>query len=164
MTRFPSDPHLPPLDAPKDDPPAVRFAPTPFKWCDPARFPRRQFAYGRHYARRFVGVTAATTKTGKTSMSLVEAVAMASGRNVLGVMPSRPMKVWYWNGEDPREEIERRILAICLHYAVDPKDVEGNLFIDSGRDTEIIVAVQTQKGIIVSTPVEAALTAALVDG
>lgn len=89
---------------------------------------------------------------------------MASGRNVLGVMPSRPMKVWYWNGEDPREEIERRILAICPHYAVDPKDVEGNLFIDSGRDTEIIVAVQTQKGIIVSTPVEAALTAALVDG
>jgi hypothetical protein len=164
MTTFPSELDAPPPDAPDDESPATVFRPTPFRWRDPKAFPRRQFVYGRHYARRFVSVTAATTKTGKTSLSLVEAVAMSSGRNLLGVKPSRPMKVWYWNGEDPREEIERRVLAICLQYVVDRKDIERNLFIDSGRETEIIVATQAQKGIVVSTPVEAALTAALVDG
>ena len=124
--------------------PPVKFTPTPFKWRDPSTFPRRQFVYGRHYARQFLSVTAAPTKVGKSSLGLVEAVAMASGRNLLGVEPVRPMRVWYWNGEDPQEELERRVLAICLHYSIDRDEVEKNLFLDSGRDTEIIIATQTR--------------------
>ena len=148
------------FDAPNDDPPAVVFRPTQFKWRNPETFPRRQFAYGRHYARRFVSATIATTKTGKTTLTLVEAVAMASGRNLLGVEPGRPMKVWCFNGEDPREEIERRVTGICLHCRIDRKEIEGNLFIDSGRDTEIIVATQTRNEIAVSAQMEAALNKA----
>jgi AAA domain len=89
---------------------------------------------------------------------------MATGRDLLGVEPIRPMRVWYWNGEDPQEELERRVLAICRHYDVDRRAVEENLFLDSGRDTEIIVATQTRTGAVIATPVEAALTAALTDG
>jgi hypothetical protein len=37
---------------------AAAFKPTPFRWRDPATFPRRQFIYGRHYIRRFLSVTA----------------------------------------------------------------------------------------------------------
>ena len=142
----------------------VKFTPTPFTWRDPSTFPRRQFVYGRHYARKFLSVTAAPTKVGKSSLDLVEAVAMASGQNLLGAAPVRPMRVWYWNGEDPQEELERRVLAICLHYGVDRREVEGSLFLDSGRDTEIIVATQTKTGAVIATPVEDALTAALIDG
>ena len=143
---------------------AIKFTPTPFKWRDPSTFPRRQFVYGRHYAREYLSVTAAQTKVGKSSLVLVEAVAMASGRNLLGVEPNRPMRVWYWNGEDPQEELERRVLAICLHYGIDRAEIEKNLFLDSGRDTEIIVATQTKTGANITTPVEHALTAALIDG
>ena len=92
--------------------PPIKFTPTPFKWRDPSIFPRRQFVYGRHYARQFLSVTAAQTKVGKSSLGLVEGVAMATGQNLLGVEPVRPMRVWYWNGEDPQEELERRVLAI----------------------------------------------------
>ena len=145
-------------------PAPIKFTPTPFKWRDPSTFPRRQFVYGRHYARQFLSVTAAQTKVGKSSLGLVEAVAMAAGRNLLGVDPVRPMRVWYWNGEDPQEELERRVLAICLHYDIDRREVEKNLFLDSGRDTEIIVATQTKTGAVIATPVEDALTAALIDG
>ena len=102
----------------------IKFTPTPFTWRDPSTFPRRQFVYGRHYARQFLSVTAAQTKVGKSSLGLVEAVAMAAGRNLLGIEPIRPMRVWYWNGEDPQEELERRVLAICLHYGVDRRAVE----------------------------------------
>ena len=138
--------------------------PTPFTWRDPSTFPRRQFVYGRHYARQFLSVTAAQTKVGKSSLCLVEAVAMAAERDLLGVKPVRPMRVWYWNGEDPQEEIERRVLAICLHYGIDRGELEKNLFLDSGRDTEIIVATQTKTSAVIATPVEDALTAALIDG
>jgi hypothetical protein len=132
-------------------PPPIKFTPTPFIWRD-------------HYARQFLSVTAAQTKIGKSSLGLVEGVAMATGQNLLGVEPVRPMRVWYWNGEDPQEELERRALAICLHYDVDRREVEKNLFLDSGRDTEIIVATQTKTGAVIATPVETALTAALIDG
>jgi hypothetical protein len=142
----------------------IKFTPTPFTWREPSTFPRRQFVYGRHYARQFLSVTAAQTKIGKSSLGLVESVAIVTGRNLLGVEPVRPMRVWYWNGEDPQEELERRVLAICRHYGVDRRAVEENLFLDSGRDTEIIVATQTKTGAVIATPVEAALTAALIDG
>jgi AAA domain len=145
-------------------PQIIKFAPTPFAWRDPSTFPRRQFVYGRHYARKFLSVTAAQTKVGKSSLVLVEATAMASGRNLLGVREREPLRVWYWNGEDPREEIERRILAICLHYDIDPQVVEKNLCIDSGRDTEIIIATQTKTGAVIASPVEDALTTALKNG
>ncbi len=156
-SRFDAEP-----EAPADlDVPPVSFAPTPFRWREPSTFPRRAFVYGRHYARQYLGVTAAQTKVGKSSLVLGEAVAMASRRNLLGVEPDRKLRVWYWNGEDPREEIERRVLAICQHYGVDHHDVEQNLCIDSGRDTEIIIASQTKTRAVIATPVEDALTAAL---
>jgi hypothetical protein len=142
----------------------IKFRPTPFTWRDPSTFPRRQFVYGSHYVRKFLSVTAAPTKVGKSSLDLVESVAMASGRGLLGIKPVRPMRVWYWNGEDPQEELERRAIAICLHYGVDWREVEKNLFLDSGRDTEIIVATQTKTGAVIATPVEAALISALIDG
>ena len=43
----------PRAEAPKTDEvkEPVKFTPTPFKWRDPSTFPRRQFVYGRHYAR-----------------------------------------------------------------------------------------------------------------
>ncbi len=142
----------------------VRFTPTPFRWRDPSTFPRRQFVYGRHYARQYLSLTAAPTKVGKSSLCLAEAVAMASGLNLLGVEPAAPMRVWYWNGEDPQEELERRVLAICLHYSIDRSKIEDSLFLDSGRDTEIIVATQTKTGARIAVPVEDALNAALKEG
>jgi hypothetical protein len=116
--------------------------------------PRREFVCGRDYAGQFLSVTAAPTKVGKSSKSLVEAVAMAAGRNLLGVEPVRPMRDWYWNGEDPQEELERRVLAICLHYGIDRVELEKNLFLDSGRDTEIIIATQTRMGAVIAIPVK----------
>ena len=63
------------------------------------------------------------------------------------------MNVWYWNGEDPAEEIERRIAAIMIYYRVDPREIEGRLFIDSGRETKIVIASKTRSGVVIATPV-----------
>jgi hypothetical protein len=72
-------------------------------------------------------------------------------------MPPRQIRTWYWNGEDPLEEIERRIAAACLHYGIAAEDIGDRLFINSGRETEIVIASQAKNGITIAVPVVAAL-------
>ena len=88
---------------------------------------------------------------------------MASGKPLLGVHFKGPLKVWYWNGEDPLEEIERRALAICKYYRLDHEAVRGNLFLDSGRQMKIIVAEVVRGGFKIAVPIKNALVKAIVD-
>ena len=92
---------------------------------DPATLPPRAWLYGRHYQRRTVGVTASPGGSGKTSLVMVEAVAMATIRNLLGEQPPERLRVWYHNGEDSRDELNRRLLAICQHYKIPQEELVG---------------------------------------
>jgi RecA-family ATPase len=91
---------------------------------------------------------------GKSSKSLVEAVAMATGLDLLGVgwKPEKPLRVWYWCGEDPREEIERRVAAILLYYQINPVLLGDRLFIDSGRQKRIYIAREERGSMIIAVP------------
>lgn len=135
----------------------------PFVWRDPKTFPRRQWLYGRHLIRKFLSCTIAPGGVGKTNLVLVEAVAMASGRPLLG-MPVRggPHRVWVINLEDPLEELERRVVAICIHFGIDPSEIEGRLLLNSGRDTNVVVATTTKGGTQIAEPVVAALRAEII--
>src|SRR5262249_21140314 len=95
------------------------FTPTPFVWRHPAVIPRRPFLYGRHLIRGFLSRTVARAGTGKTSLTIADAVAMASGRNLVGAAPAGPLNVWIINLEDPLEEADRRIHATLAHYGID---------------------------------------------
>ena len=137
----------------------VAIKATPFVWRDPKTFPRRQWVYGHHLIRRFLSTTVAPGAVGKSSLTMVEAVALATGRALLGTHPSGGRhKVWLWNGEDPLEEMERRVAAICLHYGIERAELEGQLFLNSGRDTEIVIATTTRNGTVIARPVIDAMT------
>ena len=112
----------------------------PFEPIDEATLPAREWLYGRHYQRRVVSITAAAGGTGKTTLDMVEAVAMATGRNLLGVQPEEVVRVWYHNGEDPRDEIDRRLVAICKYYDIPQADLQGRLWITSGTEFPLKVA------------------------
>jgi hypothetical protein len=139
----------------------VVITPSSFRPCDPATFPRRQFLYGRHYMRKYLSTTIAPGDVGKTALVLVEAIAMATGRPLLKVLPKGLSKVWYWNGEDPLEEIERRVLAICKHYDVDHAELVDRLFLNSGREMKLTVAETGDRGFKIVVPVKEALTEAI---
>jgi len=128
-----------------------------FAWADPASLPCREWLYGGHYIRRFLSVTVAPGGVGKSSLAIAEALAMTSGRALLGVVPHSRHRVWLWNGEDPQEELQRRVMAAMKHYCLEPRDVEGGLFIDSGRSMPIIVAHQMRDGVTIAVPVVDAL-------
>lgn len=135
---------------------------TPYVWRPASAIPPRQWLYGRHYIRKFVSGTLAPGGFGKSSHELVEAVAMATGRDLLGVKLREPLRVWYWNGEDPLDEIERKVAAICLHYGITEDDLGGRLFINSGRDHPIIIAQETRDGLVMGDAVLEQLKATII--
>lgn len=152
-------PGFPAIEPEPSDPAAL--APTPWRWVDPRAIPPRAFLYGKHYIRKFVSAGFGAPGGGKSSKRIAEAVAMASGRPLLGVTPVQKLKVWYWNGEDPAEETTRRVAALCLHYGIDLGELEGFLFTDSGRDMPIIIAEQDRTGTKIAVPVVEGLKAGI---
>src|SRR5262249_59097368 len=90
-------------------PPPKRFSIRPFAPFDLATLPPRAWLYGRHYQRRTVSATIAPGGFGKTSLCMVEAVAMGTARNLLGEQPGERFRVWGHHGENNLEELQRRI-------------------------------------------------------
>lgn len=65
----------------------------PFVWRDPSTMPRRDWLYGRHLIRKFVSATFAPGGVGKSALALAEAMAMASGKPLLGPRPRGRLRV-----------------------------------------------------------------------
>ncbi|MDI1347113.1 MAG: AAA family ATPase [Pseudolabrys sp.] len=137
------------------------ITPTPYGWRDPRTIPPREWLYDRHYIRRYVTCTVGAGGMGKSSLDLVEAVAQASGRPLLGAPVRRPLRVWYWNGEDPIDELTRRVAAIMLHYEITESDIGGRLYLDSGRDKPLNLASPGPRGPLIDDEMVAHLGSAL---
>jgi RecA-family ATPase len=120
--------------------PAVPFVLRPFVPFDPAALPPRQFLFGKHYQRRTTGGTVAPGGTGKSSLEMVEGVSMATGRNLLGEEPRERVRVWYHNGEDNMDELNRRLAAICQYYDIPLEELPGWFFMTSGNEVPLRVA------------------------
>ncbi|WP_245272480.1 bifunctional DNA primase/polymerase [Mesorhizobium sp. LSHC414A00] len=133
-----------------DSPP---IAATPYEWKDPSTLPRREFAFGNHYIRKYVSVTVSPGGLGKTSNSIVETLSMTSGKILTGTKPDTRLRVWLFNAEDPRDEMERRIQAAAKHYNLGPKDINGHMFLDTGREQELVVAIDDKRGVKIQVPI-----------
>lgn len=113
---------------------------------DPATLPPRRWIYGRHLIRQFVSVTVAPGGVGKSSLLIGDALAMASGKPIMGQMVPAPLRVWLWNLEDPIEELKRRIAAAMQHHGLSWSDLGGRLYLDSGRDQGLCTAITGRSG------------------
>jgi RecA-family ATPase len=127
-------------DSPPEKPKRQVLVLRPFVPFDVATLPPRSWLYGRHYQRRTVSLTAGPGGMGKSSNDMVEAIAMATARNLLGEQPEQRLRIWYHNGEDPREEINRRLAAICQHYKIPQEELPGYLWTTSGTEFPLRVA------------------------
>lgn len=137
---------------------------TPYSWPECSSIPPREWLYGHHLIRGFVSVTGSPGGVGKSSLLFAEAASMVSGRALLhGVAPVEPLNVWIWNGEDPIVELNRRVAATMKHFGIKPQDCEGRLFVDSGRDTKIVIAETTKSGTTIIRPVVKAIKATIAE-
>jgi RecA-family ATPase len=125
--------------------PKSPFILLPLNPFEPTELPQRKFLFGKHYQRGTVSGTVAPGGTGKSSLEMVEFVSMASGIDLLNdkqPLDGGPLRVWYHNGEDPMDELKRRLSAICQHYDISLKDLltSGNFFMTSGNEVPLRVA------------------------
>ena len=131
-----------------------------FEWIDGATIPKREWLYGGHHIRRYLSATFATGGVGKSSLTVAEALAMVSGKPLLGVTPTARLRVWLWNGEDPFDELQRKVMAAAEHYGLNAGDLAG-LFVDSGRQMRLQIATQFNGRIEIATPLVDAVIATL---
>ena len=164
----PEDDRFAPMDAYGEEftepvqPETPVLHPTPFRWKDPLSIPPRPWVYGRHMIRKQVSVTVAPGGVGKSSLTIVEALALATGRQLLGEWVDRePVSVWLYNLEDPREEMERRIIGAMMHHGIRPDDIGDRLHIDSGRERTLCTAVEIRGEVTIVKPELAALEDAI---
>lgn len=141
------------------------LSPTPFVWREPSTIPPRPWVYGRHMIRKQVSLTVAPGGVGKSSLTLVEALCLASGRTLLDewVEPIG-LRVWVYNLEDPRDEMDRRVIGAMIFHGVKPEEVEGKLFLDTGRERPLCTAVDIRGEVTIVKPEIDALEAASSSG
>jgi hypothetical protein len=131
-----------------------RFKATPYVWLSPEAIPRREWLYSNHLIRGYVSATVAAGGVGKSALKISEALAMVSGKDLLGAgIRNAPLRVWLWNLEDPRDELQRRIQAAAKYFDLQADDVSGRLFVDTGREQECVIAETTRSGAIIRRPV-----------
>jgi RecA-family ATPase len=134
-----------------DAPEAAPDWPTLYDMFDEASIEPRRWIYAHHYLRSFVSVLASAGGIGKTSLQIVEALAIVTGRPLLGEEVKERTNVWLVNLEDPLSEIQRRVLAAMRHYGIKPAEVEGRLFVNAGRDFSLKFGIQTREGVLPNT-------------
>jgi hypothetical protein len=131
-----------------DAPESAPDWPTLYDMFDEASIEPRRWIYASHYLRSFVSVLASAGGIGKTSLQIVEALAIVTGRPLLGEEVKERTNVWLVNLEDPLEEMQRRVLAAMRHYGIKPEDVRGRLFVNAGRDFSLKFGIQTRDGVL----------------
>ena len=147
---------------PQPKAPAVIIRPTPYSGRAGKDIDPRDWLYGRYYIRRFLTMTAASSGVGKSRLIMGEAVAMASLQPFLGhsIYSEAPLRQWYYNGEDPLDELDRGFAAINQQFNIDPNDYKANLFVDSGRTLPIKIAtMEDGKGTIIEPVVKQVIEA-----
>ncbi|TWI35294.1 AAA domain-containing protein [Mesorhizobium tianshanense] len=89
-----------------------------------AKLPPREFLLGDAYCKRFLSSYLATGGTGKTSLVISQALAMASGRPLTGEHVYGRYNVVLVCFEDDADELDRRVGAAMQHHKVKPEDIQ----------------------------------------
>lgn len=133
--------------------PGETFPASPLDWDAMVAVPPREWVYGHFLIKRFISVLGAPGGTGKTAYAFAVGLCIATGVEFLGEPVHEPGNIWIYNLEDPKDELYRRFNAAVRRYGVSRSEIEGRVFLDSGRDRELVIAKSTRDGGIVVSPV-----------
>lgn len=114
----------------------------PVGLLEPSKRPPRDWLVRHRLMRKHSTVTAAAPGVGKSTLTIEEAVSLASGMDFLGFGIDRPRKVAVINNEETRDELERRIEATCVRFEVPFPSIAENLYLHSGVDAEKFVVAR----------------------
>lgn len=138
-------------------PPSVREAVLPLalrpaRLPAPEQIPPRQWLYGRVLIRGYITVLVAPGGVGKTAWTMGCACSLAIGRRLTDDWVYQKSRVLVCTLEDPEEEFDRRLAAVRLHYGIPDADLDGQVYVVSGRDRRLLVAALSEDGFTVCYP------------
>lgn len=97
--------------------------------------PPREWLLGKRYISKFVTATVSPGGGSKSTLIMQEALSIATGKNICGEEIKVVAPVWISNNEDPIDEVQRRLAAICMHHKLDPVEDTKNVFL-SGKELQ----------------------------
>ena len=148
----PDDP-VPVFEPPSGEGRAERSAivARPYQWIDAPKLPVRPWIYGNLFLRGTLSVVSGPGGVGKTAWMATTALALASGKPILGEkIWGGPKKVWLLNLEDPSDELSRSIQAAAKRHGIRPDEIAGNLFVNAGimgGDLKIATIIGNRAGV-----------------
>lgn len=114
-----------------------------FHWVDPTTIKPRRWIMYPDYVGGHISILAAKGGTGKSSLAVVEALSIATGRNLLHPTDLRRQprraRVLYVNLEDDDEEMKRRVVAAMKHYGLTDENIDDRLLVAAGRDIPLVM-------------------------
>lgn len=124
----------------------------PLALPDLMSIPKRRFVYDRSYQRGTITVTAGEGGSGKSALHVVEALCIATGRDLLETgKPIERTRVWLVALEDDETEMHRRIGAAIMHFKLDRREIGGWLFLTTRQNApDFLIAMSDKSGTLVS--------------
>jgi hypothetical protein len=110
--------------------------------------PPRAWAYGSFLLFGSASVIGAVDGGGKGALATVIALAMITGRPLLGERVWRTGPVAIITYEDDEPEWRRRIAAACLHYSIDYKSVIGSFYFIHRPGSRVCFVAQERDGYV----------------
>lgn len=121
------------------------------------KLPLRKYIIKKWMQRGYITGVYAPGGVGKSIFTIVMAISIASGKNLLGLGIKERTNVLILNNEDENDELVRRIGAIMTHYGVTDADVKGRLHYISGYSNPHVLARKVERKTLITsvTTVEA---------
>lgn len=127
----------------------------PFRWRSPDTIPERGWLLGRWLLRGTLCAAVAPGGVGKSTFMAGMVMSLATGLPLLGKQViDGPQRVWLWNLEDDRDELDRQLHAAALHHRLKQEDFESRIFCNSGLDDgTLCTAIEDAQGFRLLKPV-----------
>ena len=139
-----------------DDLPEATTEPKPeedFIWSasgiELSAIPPREWIVGTRAIAGFVDVLIAPGGMSKSTFLIAECMAIVTGKPLTGDDIHRQGPCWLLNGEDPKDEMQRRVVAAAQHHGIPLSDLEG-LYLSSGYGRDFALISDTGRGISVN--------------
>ena len=104
----------------------------------------REWLLGYRYILGYTTLTIAPGGAGKSLLTILEGLSVASGKRLTHDEVKQQGAVWLFNTEDPFDELDRRIIAAAKHHGL-TKDDLSNFYYSSSYENPLTLVAYDDK-------------------
>jgi hypothetical protein len=108
----------------------------------------REWLLGYRYIKGYVTVTLAPGGVGKSLLMISEGLSIASGKRLTHDKVKKQGPVWFYNTEDPFDELNRRVLSAIKYFNLKKLDI-NDFYYSSGYERPLKFATYDSRNKIV---------------